>query len=418
MNFKNKLKPNKDTLQNKIIVSFLLILLFRILSQIPIPWVDTSALTEVADEGILSYANLFSGGALKNYTLMATGISSYISASIVIQILTFSSPKLHDMSKDAAGQKQIKKLTIYLGILSAVLSSFGVTTMLEETYGLLTNQSWYVYVVIAIIHAAGTAIAILIGETITEKGFGNGVSLLIFINIASSIPSQIQNISLQYKMDLATVGTIVIAIVTLIISICFVTFVETSERRLPIQYSQTSMRSGAMGGKDKSYFPIKVNISGVMPVIFASYITQVLSILLRFIETESINNAISQVLTNGTIPNIIFMAICIAVFSYLYNFLAFDVHEISENIQTQGGTIPGIRPGKPTKDYLIQKKNNLTFIGIIYLSIVAIIPMTIAYYTGVTIVASTSLIIIVGVSLETVKSLLVEISLNKKKTFI
>lgn len=407
---------DKD-LRNKILISLLLLLIFRIISHIPIPWINKEALQLLSTSGVLSFANLFSGGALQNYTIMATGISAYISASIVVQILTFVSPKLHTISKEAGGEKRIKKLTIYLGVLSAILSSFVTTSALEKTYGLLTSDKWYVYVVIAALHAIGTGIAIFIGETITEKGFGNGVSLLIFINIVTSFPSQIETIIAMLRNKMTTPLTVFVCIIVVLITITLVTLSETSEHRLKIQYSQSAIRGQSFNNQGQSFFPIKVNIAGVMPVIFASYVLQGLSIIMNLVDNETVTKIITGFLTHGSATYCIFMLVSILGFSYIYNWLSFDTSDISKRIQERGGGIPGIRPGKPTKEYIDRIKYDLTFIGAVYLAIITIIPMLIFNYLGLTLIASTSLIIMVGVSIETVNALSVEIKLRTRKSF-
>lgn len=416
MNFIKILFNDKD-LRKKILVSLFLLFLFRILSHIPVPWTNMEALESLSSAGILSFANLFSGGALQNYTFMATGISAYISASIIVQILTFVSPKLHNISREAGGHKRIKRLTIYLGIIAALITSFMTTMAFEKTYGLLSNDSWYVYVVIAILHAIGTGIAIYIGETITEKGFGNGTSLLIFINIVTSFPTQIESITFMLKNKLTTPLTVIVCVFVLLLTITFVTFSETSERRLKIQYSQSAIRGQSFNNSGQSFFPIKVNLAGVMPVIFSSYILQLLSIILSFVKNETAIKIITNLITPGTISYSIVMVVLIIGFSYIYNWISFDTNEISKRIQERGGSIPGIRPGKPTKDYIDKIKYNLTFIGAVYLAILTIVPMIIFNYLGLTLIQATSIIIMVGVSIETVNTLSVETKLRTRKHF-
>ena len=300
MNSIKVLFKNKE-LRNKILFSLFLLFLFRVLSHIPVPWVDTSQLKSITETGILSMTNLFSGGALQNYTFMATGISAYISASIIIQLLTFMSPKMHAISREAGGNKKIKKITIFFGIISALIGSFVTTMALEKTYGLLSNNSWYVFVVIALLQALGTGIAIAIGETITEKGFGNGVSLLIFINIASSFPTQIQNIIWSLNNDTTTYLAVFTCLLVMAITIAFVTFLETSEYRLKVLYSQTAIRGQSFGNSNQSFFPIKVDLSGVMPIIFASYVLQLISIVTYFIDNEKVLKTLNAFLSPGNI---------------------------------------------------------------------------------------------------------------------
>lgn len=404
-------------LRGKILLSLFLLFMFRVFSHVPVPWVDTSALKSISEGGILSLTNLFSGGALQNYTITAQGISAYISASIIIQMLTFISPKMHAMSKEPGGNKKIKKITIFFGIIASIISSFVTTIAFEQTYGLLSNNSWYVYVIIAILHAIGTAFAIFVGETITEKGFGNGVSLLIFINIVSSFPTNIQSMISGLENNTTTVLTVFTCVLVMALTIALVAFLETSEYRLHVLYSQTAIRGQSFGNSNQSFFPIKVDLSGVMPVIFASYILQIFSILTYFIKNETVLNIINNFLTSGTLQNSIFMVVAVIGFSYVYNWLSFDTGDIAKNIQERGGAIPGIRPGKPTKLYIDNIKYNLTFISAIYLAFLTVVPMFIFTYLGLTLIAATSLIIMVGVSLETVKALNVEVNLRKKRNF-
>lgn len=391
-------------------------MLFRILCHIPVPWTDTEVLKTLSEDSLFGFSNMFSGGALQNYTIMATGISSYISASIIMQIITFASKKMHEMSREAGGQKTIKKITIMLGIIAAVISSLATTTAFEKTYGLLTNNAWYVYAVIALLHATGTGIAVFIGETVTEKGFGNGSSLLIFINIVSSFPLKAAEIRQEILSLETTHETVLSCILVMLAVVVLVTLSETSEHRVPMLYSQSAMRSTALS-RERSYFPIRINLSGVMPVIFAGYLIQILTVLSALIKNENVTKVIESFSQSGTVPNAIFMTVTITGFSYLYNFISFDTREIARNLQMRGGSIPGIRPGNETRVYLGKIRSDLSFIGAVYLSLITILPMMAFSYLGMSMIASTSIIIMVGVSLETVKLIKVETRLRTHKMF-
>lgn len=411
------IKALKDRdLRNRVLLSILLLMLFRILCHIPVPWTDTEVLKALSEDSLFGFSNMFSGGALQNYTIMATGISSYISASIIIQIITFASKKMHEMSREAGGQKTIKKITIMLGIMAAVISSLVTTTAFEKTYGLLTNNAWYVYAVITLLHATGTGIAVFIGETITEKGFGNGSSLLIFINIVSSFPLKVAEIRQEILSLETTHETVLSCILVMLAVIVLVTLSETSEHRVPMLYSQSAMRSTALS-RERSYFPIRMNLSGVMPVIFAGYLIQILTVLSALIKNESVTKVMESFSQSGTVPNAIFMTVTITGFCYLYNFISFDTREIARNLQMRGGSIPGIRPGNETKVYLGKIRSDLSFIGAVYLSLITILPMMAFSYLGMPMIASTSIIIMVGVSLETVKLIKVETRLRTHKMF-
>ena len=400
-------------LRNKVLFSILLLFIFRIISYIPVPWTNLELLKTVSDSsGLLSFANMFSGGALSKYTMGATGISAYISASIIIQVITFISPTMHQISKEPGGSYKIKRLTIFFGILSAILSSIVTTYTLNKTYSILTNEKWYVYAIIAILHAIGTAIAIWVGETITEKGFGEGVSLLIFLNIVTGIPSQISTIISNHKTGNLSTKSIIAIIITIAIIIVMITLSEITERRVPVRYTKASIKDS--NTVFESYFPLKLNLTGVMPVIFANYL-----FMLAYFVVELINNekatAFFEKISTGTYGYAIIMGIIVFIFTFGYSFISIDVKEISKSIQIQGGIIPGIRQGDDTQKYLKIVVKTLTILNALYLTLVLVIPLIIFTYFDVTILSSTSIIIMVNVSLSTVKSLYVETKLREDK---
>ena len=403
-------------IRGKIIFTLMMVFLFRVLSFIPVPFINRDLLGAISETGIFGYASAFTGGALANFTIMATGISAYISASIIIQLLTYAIQGLHDIQKSPGGDKVIKRYTIIVGILMAFVISIGTTITMHNYYGILNNPVWYVYLLIAVIHATGTGIAIWIGETITEKGFGNGVSLLIFINIASSLPNIIsQTVADATSGRIAWYGilTIVILIATVLLAIVVS---ESSSRKIPLQYSKASARGATSFGKSQSYFPIKLNLTGVMPIIFASTIMQFVDMIGQYAE-GSVSTFIGKYLSYGTIPYAIIMAVLIFFFSYFYSALIFNPKEIAENIHSNGGCIPGIRPGKPTSDYIEAINKNLTFIGALYLSLIALIPAVIFSAIGFNGVATTSMMIMVGVSLDTCQKIKTETQSRTYNTF-
>lgn len=347
---------------------------------------------------------------------MATGISAYISASIIIQLLTYAIQALHDVQKSPGGDKIIKRYTVIVGVIMAFVISIGTTITMQNIYGILTNPVWYVYLLIATIHSIGTGLAVWIGETITQKGFGNGVSLLIFINIISSIPSLLNNTlkdisagRLIWYYGLLVLFLLVVVLISIVIS-------ESSARKIPIQYSKASARGATSFGQSQNYFPIKVNLTGVMPIIFASTIMQIVSMASQY-APEKIASFLTKYLSYGSIIYAIIMSVLIFMFSYFYSALIFDPKEISDNIQSNGGCIPGIRPGKPTGDYIRQVNKNLTFIGAMYLSLIALIPTIIFSAIGFNGLATTSMMILVGVSLETCQKIKVETKSRIYKTF-
>lgn len=406
---------NKD-LKNKITLTVGFLIIFRLISHIPVPWTNISTLSALSDNGLFSLVSSFSGGALQNFTFMATGISSYISASIIIQLFTYGFKKLHDIQKSPGGDKILKKYTIILGVVIAFITSLGTTYAMNSSYGLLTNSEWYVYLTIAVLHCIGTGIAIWIGETITQKGFGNGTSLLIFINILSSFPNIISNM-----VNGVSSGSIAWWVcLTVIIVLCFIFLLivisELSQRQIPLLYSKrANMEQTAL--KKPSYFPIKLNIAGVMPIIFASTFTQVFLFVANIFSGNTIADFVIKYGSQGGPLYIVVTCLLIFIFSYFYTFLLANPNEIAKNIQTNGGCIAGVRPGKETSEMIRQSIKNVTFIGAIYLAIVALVPMIIFSIIGYSGIASTSLMILVGVAIETQTQFDSAIGLKQMKTF-
>lgn len=395
-------------LRDKLLFSLLMIILFRTLSHIPVPFVDLEGMAQLGSIDLFGLLNTFSGGALKNFTIMATGVSAYISASIIIQLLSYFVPAVHMIVRSPGGDKKVKKATIVLGIIAAIISSITTTITMDNYYSILTNKSWYVYVIIALLHACGTGIAIWIGETITEKGFGNGMSLLVCINVLSSIPSIITTI----KDSNIYVTSLIVMILFAILIIIFTIIAETSERKIPLFYPKAVSRG--QYSKESMFFPVKLNVSGVMPIILASYIIQLFSLLGKM--NNKVGSFFNIVFDYDSVQYIIIFTILIFLFTYIYSAISFDAREISENMQKNGAIIPNIRQGKETADYMATVRKSITSISAVYLSLIYFIPTIILTGLGVNYVTATSIIILVGVSLETCKALRVEIELRNYKT--
>jgi len=395
-------------LRDKLLYILLMIILFRFLSHIPVPFVNLQAINMMGNTDFFGLINLFSGGALKNFTIMATGISAYISASIIIQLLSYFVPSVHMLIRSPGGDRKVKKITIVLGIISALISSVVTTYGMNRMYNMLTNTSWYVFAIIAVLHACGTGIAIWIGESITEKTFANGMSLLVCINVLSSVPQIISTISLKEIGIWTMVSMLSIAVVTILLTI----IAETSERRIPLFYPKAAARGVVK--KENMYFPIKLNISGVMPIIFAGYIVAFLSILKKMKNAAGV--AISGFLDPESIAYIIVFSLMIYVFTYIYSSISFDARETSENIQKNGAIIPSIRPGKETAEYIKGVRKSITHISALYLTLIYLIPTLILTLLEVNYIQASSIIILVGVSIETCKALKVEIELRNFKT--
>lgn len=402
-----------SSIRNKILFTLGMLFLFRVLSFIPVPFTNREVISQISQEGIMGFASAFTGGALANFTVMATGISAYISASIIIQLLTYSIQRLHDIQKSPGGDKVIKRYTMVAGIVMAFFISLGTTILMQKSYGILVNEYWYTYLIIAIIHCIGTGIAVWIGETITEKGFGNGVSLLICINIVSNIPTMLRTTANQVTSGILEWYWLILCIFVALSVMVAIVISESSSRKIPLTYSKATARGATNFGKTQSFLPIKLNLSGVMPIIFAATILQVVGMIGQYTK-GTVADFINNYLTSGTLLYTLIMSVLIFFFSYFYSALIFNPREVADNIQSNGGCIPGIRPGKPTSDYINEINKNLTFLGATYLAVIALIPSLIFSFVGFNGLAATSMMIIVGVSLETCQKIRTE---TKTKTY-
>lgn len=402
-------------LRNKILFTLGLLAIYRLGTVIPIPGVDYSAIQKCVDlvEGNSLYGliNLFSGGALLNLSIFALGIMPYITASIIIQLLVVVIPRLESLKEEGqSGQAKLTQYTRYLTIGLAVLQGTTILT-LARTPGrlfqgcneeLIPNQTVPLIIVMIITLTAGTGMIMWFGELITDRGIGNGMSLLIFVSIISTMPGQFFNVW-QTEGLLIMAGAIVVGLVV----IAAVVYVEQAQRRIPVQYAKRMVGSKMYGGAS-TYIPLKVNMAGVIPVIFASSMLYVPQLIVTLSGSqEGWAQWISRNLTSGQEPLYLLMYFLLIVFfAYFYVAITFNPVEVADNMKKYGGFIPGIRAGKPTAEYLDYVLTRLTFPGSIYLATVAIIPFIAFGGLGLGqsfLFGGTSLLIMVGVGLDTVK---------------
>lgn len=399
LRFKNKRKE----MLKKSLITIALLMLFRLLNYIPTPFTNLSLLDlKGSNLGALNIANMFSGGAFKQFTLMATGISSYISASIIVQLLTYVSKRLDEISKGANGQKIMKHLIIVLGLILSFITSLIFTNYLQKASGFLSKDAWWVYLLIALFHSLGTFIAIIIGEAITEKGYGNGVSLLISINIILGLPQLIK------ALGSLNTGAIITTVLLSILMVLIIIRVESSDIKLKLRYTKNLSRMRGINQSSVDRLPIKLNLAGVMPVIITSSTIQLFSFIFNLS-----NNKVSkslQTFFSNKIAYFIAFSLLIVLFSYVYSFLIFNPREIAENLQKAGGVIIGIRPGKDTTKYLDQLRKQLSKFSGIYLILVSFIPLLISLLFNFNGLQATSIIILVG----TITELLTQIENDYK----
>ena len=413
-------------LRKKIAFTFGIVVLFRLGSFIPAPFVNFANVQACLAQnqttsGLYQLVNLFSGGALLQLSIFALGIMPYITASIVTQLLRVVIPHFEALHKEGqAGQAKLTQYTRYLTIALGVLQSttlvtvarsgllFGNTSSAQCTE-LITNQSWYATLLIIVTMTAGTGLIMWLGELITERGVGNGMSLLIFTSIAATFPGALWTIQQSRGWE-----TFVLVIVVGLFIVVGVVFVEQSQRRIPVQYAKRVVGRRTYGG-NSTYIPIKVNMAGVVPVIFASSLLYLPALIAQFNQPAPGQSPapwvtwISTYLTSGDHP--LYMAVfflLIVGFTYFYVAITFNPEEVAENMKKYGGFIPGIRAGRPTAEYLDYVLTRITFPGSLYLGIIAVIPLIALALVGANSqfpFGGSSILIIVGVGLETVKQI-------------
>lgn len=404
-------------IRKKILYTVLLLVIYRVGSVIPVPGVNASAVAaSVSNYDILGFLNLLSGGAFEKYTVFAMGISPYISASIILNLLTVAIPALERLSKQEDGPKKIEQITRITGIGLALVQAIGITLGMGSS--VVHDTSWFNYATIGIIMTAGTAFLMWLGERITEIGIGNGISLLIFTSIISSLPRQIITIVSRVSSGLTGWWVIIAIIAIIAVMIIGVTFIDLGVRRVSVQYAKRVVGRKMYGGQN-THIPLKVNASGVMPLIFAMTLIQFPAMIAQFWPDSAFTMWYTNNLGTGTVVYYIVFALLILGFAYFYSSISFNPIEISKNMQQQGGFIPGIRPGKPTSDYLQRITSRLTLAGAVFLTILAVVPDVLTKLVGTKwAFGATSILILVSVALETSKQLESQMLMRHYKGFL
>ncbi len=407
-------------LRKKILYTIGMLLVYRLLCFVPVPGVNTSMIQSALDNyGLLGFMNAMTGSNLAQYSIMAMGITPYINASIIMQLLCVAIPKLEELQKEGEeGRKKIAQITRYvtvaLGFIQAIALTIGLRANATNAFlGLIT---------IALCLSAGTAIAMWLGERITEKGIGNGISLLIFAgiisNIATSVRTSVVAIFTGNAAAAGGYGGMLASVLVFLALIVGIVFVDLGERRIPIQYAKRMVGRKMYGGQS-THIPLKLNSSGVLPLIFANAIMQFPATILAFFPGSKANLWWTEnVQMMSWIYQIIFF-LMIFGFTFFYSSISFNPVEISKNIQNNGGMIPGIRQGKPTSDFIKKISGRITCFGAIYLAILAIIPTVVYAIAGVSLTfAASSLLIAVSVAMESMRQLESEMMMRHYKGFL
>ena len=408
-------------LRKKLMFTVIMLLIYRFGNVIPVPFIDAQSMATLFDtmlsNTILGLYNAMSGSAFSQATVLALGIQPYINASIIIQLLTVAIPALERMAKEEGeeGKKKLTNITRYTTVGLGLLLGYAYYTMISS-YGVLTETGFWPAVVIILTFTAGSSVVMWMGEQITEHGIGNGISMILFANIISSMPSMLSSL-LGLKWWIALIVSVILAAL-----IVFVVFINDAERRIPIQYAKRVVGRKVYGGQNTN-LPIKVAMSGVMPVIFAQSICSIPATICAFagINAESGNWWYDNLWSPSSWSYAVFYGLMIFFFSWFYSQIQYDPVEISNNLKKNGGFIPGFRPGKPTADFIKKVISKIVIFGAVYLAIIALLPIitgNIIPNLGSLSIGGTSIIIVVGVALETVKALEAQMLMRHYKGFL
>ena len=398
-------------LRKKMLYTLFIILIFRFGSCIPVPFIDTTLLSQYFEQAsvngsMLGYLDMFTGGGLSRATIFAMSITPYINASIILQLLTVAIPALERMVKDGGeeGREKIARWTRYLGVL----------------LGLLQGLSYYVTIIVTF--TAGTALIMWMGEHITQKGIGNGISIILFAGIVSRGPSLMRTLANLFQTGTSGIVSGIVMIIVGLAIVVFIVYMLNAERRIPVQYAKRVVGRKMYGGQS-THLPIKVNASGVMPIIFASSILSLPQTISMFWQPESgsVGAHILNLFSQTSVFYIVLYALLILAFAYFYASIQFNPIEIANNLKKNGGFIPGFRHGKPTSDFITKALGKVTFGGALFLAVVALLPLIVgAVNSSLRNVAlgGTSVIIVVGVALDTVKQMEAQMLMRHHKGFL
>ena len=389
-------------LRKKVLFTLAMFIVFRAGTQIPVPGVNAAMIERLFTSGnLFGLLDLFSGGALSKFSIFAMSITPYINASIITQLLTVVIPTLEEWSKEGAeGAKKINKINRYAAVGLGAIQAIGMASGLRAA---VNNPDFFSFAMIVITLTAGSLLLMWIGEQITAKGIGNGISLIIFAGIISRLPNGLAVIGRYLQAGTINVFNVLIFAVLAVLMVMFVVAITVSYRKVPVQYAKRIVGRKMYGGHT-TYIPLKVNQAGVMPIIFASSVLMFPVTIAQFIKIPWIQK-VAGYLAWGTPLQTSLYILLILFFTYFYTAVSLNIPDMSDNIKKYGGFIPGLRPGKPTTDYLDKVMNRITLAGAVFLAFIAIMPNMIVWLTGISGVyfGGTALLIVVGVALDTMK---------------
>ncbi len=394
-----------DELRRKLLFTLVMLFVFRLGAHVPVPGVEAKVFADLVSSNMLfGFFDVISGGAFKNFSIFAMSITPYINASIIMQLLTIVIPHLERLSKEGEeGRKKITQYIRYLTVVLAFIQAIGTTAALRQA---MINPSIWSYLLVALTLTAGTAFLMWLGEQITEKGIGNGISLLIFAGIVSRLPGALSNLAQYIQTGTINYLSLLMLVVIAAIVIAGIVYVQEGQRRIPVQYAKRVVGRRVYGGQN-THLPIRVNQAGVIPVIFASSLMMFPEQIARFFPTSKIAGWYLAAFSWGSVLHTVIYALLIIGFTYFYTAVIMNPVDVADNIKKYGGFIPGIRAGRPTADYIGKVMGRITLAGAIFLATIAILPNFVLAATKIPNIyfGGTSLLIVVGVALDTMKQM-------------
>ena len=419
-----------EELRKKILFTLFIILVYRLGNAVPVPYVNTAMLESyfnTVNNTILGLWNTMSGGSFSMATIFALSIQPYINASIIIQLLTIAIPALERLQKEGGeeGRKKIASITRYTTVGIGLVMGFGYYTLIRNGINgqsMITESGIWPAIVIIMTFMAGSALIMWMGEQVTEFGVGNGISIILFASIIARFPSSIGTMITNVSSGSLAWWALALVIIGALAIIVLIVIVNDAERRIPVQYSKRVVGRKLYGGQS-THLPMKVNMSGVMPIIFAQSIASIPGTICAFVPSWQDSWLMENVFNTDTVPYAIIYFLLIIAFSYFYATIQFDPVEIANNLKKNGGFIPGFRAGKPTSEYIRKVLNKITLMGALYLSVVAVVPILIGCFTTATSLSGislggTSIIIVVGVAIETVRAVEAQMLMRNYKGFL
>lgn len=411
-------------MRRKLIFTFMMLVVFRLGSNIPVPNIDRAQLASMFDAnsaGLFGLFDLFSGGSFSHFTIFALSITPYITASIILQLLTIAIPRLEELAREGeAGRRKIAQYTRYLTVVLALVQAIGYTFGLFRS--VLSDDSMFAKILIVLTLVSGTAFLMWLGERINEKGIGNGISLIIFAGIVSRIPTALTSTVKGISTGELSIISVLLFSAFAVLVIVGIVLVQEGNRKVPVQYAKRVVGRKMYGGQS-SHIPMKVNQSGVIPVIFAISMLQMPMTVAYMWPNSGFANFVTKYLSSSGYPGVwiyfILNIIMIMFFTYFYSSITFNPSEIADNMKSNGGFIPGIRPGRPTVDYITKVMSRLTFVSAVFLALIASIPTLIQHWSSLNIgFGGTSVIIAVGVALDTMKQLETQMIMRNYSGFL